>query len=139
MVVIIVKIIFIGSFFFYCLLYNHSFQTNPNSVTNCFKLILFYLQLYQLHLLNAFVYFDFWTDVKFPDEVETPIDVPARVRFAKYRGLKSFRSSPWDPKESLPLDYSYVFQLSNYTMLQKSETTRAEALSTALQKSRTGK
>ena len=82
--------------------------------------------------------FDFWTDVKFPDEVETPIDVPARVRFAKYRGLKSFRSSPWDPKESLPLDYSYVFQLSNYTMLQKSETTRAEALSTALQKSRTG-
>ena len=30
--VIIVKVIFISAFLFYCLLYNHSFQTNPNSV-----------------------------------------------------------------------------------------------------------
>jgi pre-rRNA-processing protein TSR1 len=77
-------------------------------------------------------------DVKFPDEVDTPIDIPARIRFAKYRGLSSFRSSPWDPKESLPLDYSYVFQLSNYSMLQKIETTRADALCKALEKSRAG-
>ena len=28
-------------------------------MTNCFQLILFYLQLYKLHLLNAFVYFLF--------------------------------------------------------------------------------
>ena len=34
--VIIVKVIFISTFLFYCLLYNHSFPTNPNSVTNCF-------------------------------------------------------------------------------------------------------
>ena len=34
--VIIVRIIFIGSFLFYCLLLNHSFQTNPNKITNCF-------------------------------------------------------------------------------------------------------
>jgi len=38
--VIIVSIVFIGSFLFYCLLLNHSFQTNPNSITNCFKLTL---------------------------------------------------------------------------------------------------
>merc|ERR1711865_508791 len=31
---------FITAFLFYCLLYNHSFPTNPNSVTNCFKLFL---------------------------------------------------------------------------------------------------
>ena len=56
--VIHVKIIFISSFLFYCLLLNHSFQTNPNKITNCFKLYSL-LQLYKLHLLNAFVYFDF--------------------------------------------------------------------------------
>ena len=38
MVVIIVRIIFISSFLFYCLLYNHSLQTNPNTVTNLSKL-----------------------------------------------------------------------------------------------------
>ena len=43
--VIIVRVIFISSFPFYCLLYNHSFQTNPNRITNCFKLFSL-LQLY---------------------------------------------------------------------------------------------
>ena len=43
--VIIVRIVFIISFFFYCLLLNHSFQTNPNKITNCFNFSL-YLQLY---------------------------------------------------------------------------------------------
>ena len=38
--VIIVQIVFISAFPFYCLLLNHSFPTNLNSVTNCFKLIL---------------------------------------------------------------------------------------------------
>ena len=38
LVVIIVKDIFIRSFLFYCVLYNHTFQTNPNSITNLFKL-----------------------------------------------------------------------------------------------------
>ena len=42
---IIVRILFICSFLFYCLLYNHSFQTNPNSITNCLKLFSL-LQLY---------------------------------------------------------------------------------------------
>ena len=43
--VILVRIIFISSFLFYCLLLNHSFPTNPNSVTNFFKLFSL-LQLY---------------------------------------------------------------------------------------------
>ena len=34
---IVVQVIFISSFLFYCLLLNHSFQTNPNRITNCFK------------------------------------------------------------------------------------------------------
>ena len=46
--VIIVRLFFISSFLFYCLLSNHSFQTNPNRMANCFKLFFFYYNL-QLH------------------------------------------------------------------------------------------
>ena len=55
--VIIVEIIFIGSFLFYCLLLNHSFQTNPNSVTNCFQLFSFYYNFTTTLFLRR--YFDF--------------------------------------------------------------------------------
>ena len=59
-VVIIIRDIFISTFFFYCLLCKHSFPTNPNSSTNCFKSYsLSVYKLYKLHLLNAFVYFWF--------------------------------------------------------------------------------
>ena len=59
-VVIIVRIVFIGSFLFYCLLLNHSFQTNPNSVTNCFKLILS-IYNFTITFAQCVRYFDFFT------------------------------------------------------------------------------
>jgi len=56
---------------------------------------------------------------EFPDEVDTPLDIPARVRFQRYRGLKSFRTSPWDPKEALPPSYARIFAIPHFKRTQR--------------------
>ena len=58
-------------------------------------------------------------DMAFPDEVDTPEDVSARVRFARFRALQSFKNSTWHPKENLPQEYSRIFHLQNFTLVQK--------------------
>ncbi|KAE8883214.1 Pre-rRNA-processing protein [Phytophthora fragariae] len=58
-------------------------------------------------------------NMSFPDELDVPADQPARVRFARYRGMKSLRTSAWDPKESLPSDYARLFQFQDFAMVQR--------------------
>ena len=58
------------------------------------------------------------TDAHFPDEVEYPPNVPARTRFARYRALKNFRSSPWDLDEPeddrSPSEWSRLVRFGNW-------------------------
>ncbi|KAG4304006.1 hypothetical protein PORY_002529 [Pneumocystis oryctolagi] len=61
-------------------------------------------------------------DLEFPDEIEIPFDISAKERFKKYRGLKSFRTSPWDPNEYDPDEPDYwrhVYKFSNYKATKK--------------------
>ncbi|KAH8834339.1 ribosome biogenesis protein tsr1 [Flagelloscypha sp. PMI_526] len=58
-------------------------------------------------------------DAEFPDEMDTPKDLPARERFARFRGLRSFRTSPWDPYESLPRDYARIFQFEDFKRTER--------------------
>ena len=52
-------------------------------------------------------------DMDFPDEVDTPFK-EARVRFQKYRGIKSLKNCDWDPYENLPEEYSKIWRFQNY-------------------------
>jgi pre-rRNA-processing protein TSR1 len=70
-------------------------------------------------------------DTVFPDEIDTPLDTAARIRFAKYRGVKSFRTSPWDPKESLPRTYAKIFELENFAVAKQNALDPECALETA--------
>lgn len=48
-------------------------------------------------------------DMDFPDEVDTPLK-EARIRFQKYRGIKSIKNCDWDPYENLPEHYSKIWR-----------------------------
>ena len=68
-------------------------------------------------------------DREFPDEIELHPHVLARERLARYRGLKSLRTSPWEEAEDRahePEDWRRLLQVPDYKA-SKSQVTR-EAL-----------
>ncbi|KAL2056903.1 hypothetical protein ABVK25_002642 [Lepraria finkii] len=61
-------------------------------------------------------------DLEFPDEIELQPNVLARERLARYRGLKSLKTSHWETSEDKahePEDWSRLLQVSNYKMTKK--------------------
>lgn len=56
-------------------------------------------------------------DLEFPDEIELAPEVLGRERLAKYRGLKSLRTSEWNHDEDAPhepLEYKQLLQVADY-------------------------
>ncbi|TKA32845.1 hypothetical protein B0A50_01071 [Salinomyces thailandicus] len=56
-------------------------------------------------------------DLEFPDEIELHPHVNARERLARYRGLKSIRTSPWDEEEDnfyQPEEWSRLLEVADY-------------------------
>nr|CCC91905.1 conserved hypothetical protein [Trypanosoma congolense IL3000] len=54
-----------------------------------------------------------------PDMVNTPLNLPARQRFIKYRGLKSFQTGKWDVSENLPPHYAYIYKVQGITRIRE--------------------
>lgn len=56
----------------------------------------------------------------FPDAVEVPEDESARVRYAKYRGVQSLRTSEWDTEsDNYPAYFAALSQFGNFKLSMK--------------------
>ncbi|KAF2190663.1 DUF663-domain-containing protein [Zopfia rhizophila CBS 207.26] len=56
-------------------------------------------------------------DLEFPDEIELHPNVIARERLARYRGLKSLKTSVWETEEDKPFepeDWARLLEISDY-------------------------
>ena len=67
-------------------------------------------------------------DLEFPDEIELPPNVSARERLARYRGLKSLKTSHWETSEDRahePEDWNRLLQIADYKSTKKQATREA--------------
>lgn len=65
------------------------------------------------HINKTSLHYRTWDEMEFPDEVDTPIDIPARQIFVKYKGLESMKHGSWDPNENLPKEYKSIYSFEN--------------------------
>ena len=70
--------IFFSSFLFCCLFYNHSFQTNPNKITNCFKTFHSVYNFATTLLLRRFL--DYLTSEEYEQGLQSLAEANARLR-----------------------------------------------------------
>lgn len=69
-------------------------------------------------------------DMEFPDEIELGATTLARERLARYRGLKSLRTSPWNEEEDKafePEEWTRLLQIPNYPASKAKSTNEALA------------
>lgn len=66
-------------------------------------------------------------EMDFPDEVDTPVDIPARERFEKYRSVNNIRTCDWDPYETLPTEYAKIWRFENFPQLRKQSVIQTES------------
>jgi len=65
-------------------------------------------------------------EMDFPDEVDTPLDQPARERFQQYRSIKNIKTCDWDPFESLPPAYAKIWRFENFNQIKKAAVQQTE-------------
>ena len=85
-------------------------ETNSYKIALSFFLIWVHFQLIMTQLVTPIVHHTVRGVLCFPHFI---------FIFSRYRGLQSFHSSPWDPKENLPRDYARIFQFENFRRTQK--------------------
>ena len=81
---------------------------------NCVLLLLLQVAVWHCSCLQTDIDPTITTPPPSPPQIDLPPDVPGRIRLQKYRGLKSFRLSPWDARESLPREYARVFAFTSF-------------------------
>ncbi|ETO14867.1 20S rRNA accumulation protein [Reticulomyxa filosa] len=58
-------------------------------------------------------------ELQYKDEVDTPLHLKAKDKFAQYRGLKQFSRVKWDKFELLPVEYSRIHNINDWKMAKK--------------------
>ena len=65
------------------------------------------------HEAKTNLYYRSPDEMDVPDEVDTPVDIPCRERFSKYRGLSSMAIGSMDPTFNLPKEYNNIYSFEN--------------------------